>query len=105
MGAALCGGEPEPKRAAAPALSREEDLRAQEYYDSEDAYHFYKEIWGGDHLHVGYYEDAEPEASVDTIRAASHLAMEKLFAKRPLEAGQTVLDMGSAYGGCARYAA
>ena len=25
------------------------------YYDTDDAYNFYKELWGGEHLHVGIY--------------------------------------------------
>eukprot|EP00959_Pyramimonas_sp_CCMP1952_P210662 4408511-Pyramimonas_sp.AAC.1 len=29
-----------------------EDARAQDYYDSEDAYNFYADVWGGDNIHV-----------------------------------------------------
>ncbi len=27
------------------------------YYDTDDAYNFYMELWGGDHLHVGIFDD------------------------------------------------
>ena len=27
------------------------------YYDTDDAYNFYLELWGGDHCHVGIYPD------------------------------------------------
>ena len=39
------------------------------YYDTDDAYNFYLELWGGENLHIGVYDDAaqkvrsEPESA------------------------------------------
>merc|ERR1719281_1919540 len=52
------------RRGRSQTLSAEEDLRAQAYYDSDDAFEFYKRVWGGDNLHVGVYNeqtDAVPQ--------------------------------------------
>lgn len=48
-----------PRVQADAAVTVEEDLRAQEYYDSEDAFNFYKEVWGGENIHVGLYPPGE----------------------------------------------
>ncbi|CAN0105515.1 unnamed protein product, partial [Sphacelaria rigidula] len=28
---------------------------AQGYYDSDNAFNFYRQVWGGEHIHVGLY--------------------------------------------------
>eukprot|EP01051_Picozoa_sp_SAG22_P006395 SAG22_NODE_418_length_10750_cov_11.722280_2_plen_424_part_00 len=43
------------------SLATEEDRRAQEYYDSDDAFNFYKTVWGGDNIHVGLYHPVAVE--------------------------------------------
>ena len=87
-----------------------EDARAQAYYDSDDAYNFYKDVWGGDNIHVGLYggidhdiidEGDNDEAS--RIRQASQRSLERLFALQPPTEGSHVMDMGAAYGGLARW--
>ena len=75
------------------------------YYDTDDAYNFYKELWGGEHLHVGVYpEDIVP--SPETVAGASEKALETLLDLcAPAFKGKSVgkaMDMGAAYGGCAR---
>lgn len=85
-----------------PAVSTEEEVRAQDYYDSEDAFNFYHEVWGGENIHVGLYEQVATTA--EAVNAASDAALAKLFQLRPPAKGALVMDMGSAYGGCARYA-
>ena len=72
-----------------------------DYYDSQDADTFYAEVWGGEDIHVGLYQSAnEPifEASQRTkITMASYLD--------GLSQNSRVLDIGSGYGGTARYLA
>lgn len=76
------------------------------YYDTDDAYNFYMELWGGDHLHVGIYDDSNA-ASPEKVAEASDKALKTLldlcapaFEGKP--SGTMAMDMGAAYGGCAR---
>jgi ubiquinone/menaquinone biosynthesis C-methylase UbiE len=72
------------------------------YYDSEQADAFYFHIWGGEDIHVGLYDsmsDSIPEASRRTVAAmADEIAMS-------LDRNSVVLDIGSGFGGPARYLA
>jgi sarcosine/dimethylglycine N-methyltransferase len=73
----------------------------RDYYNSSDADNFYATIWGGEDIHVGLYR--EPGES---IFAASRRTVETMAALLPpLKATDTVLDLGSGYGGSARYLA
>ena len=73
---------------------------AREYYNSADADAFYHEIWGGEDIHVGIY--LEPD---ETILTASRRTVEQVARRitKGLHEGSRVLDMGSGYGGAARY--
>lgn len=75
---------------------------AREYYNSDDADRFYFEVWGGEDIHIGWYEsDTQPiaEASRKTVaRMADRVA-------EHLNSSSRILDMGSGYGGAARYLA
>lgn len=74
---------------------------ARAYYNSDDADTFYRRIWGGEDIHIGIYEaDDEPifDASRCTVARMADLLVE-------LHSEQRVLDLGSGYGGSARYLA
>ena len=75
--------------------------RAEAYYDSSEADAFYKNIWGGEDIHIGLYRsDDEPiaDASRRTVeRMADHLV--------GIGEASRVLDLGAGYGGSARYLA
>lgn len=74
---------------------------ARSYYNSHDAHIFYTSIWGGEEHHLGIYrtpEDSVYEASRRTIGRMAH------YSKR-LDEKAKVLDLGSGYGGTARYLA
>ncbi len=74
---------------------------AREYYNSEDADNFYFHIWGGEDIHIGLYQDANEE-----IAAASHRTVRHMAESLPvIDSTMKVLDMGSGYGGAARYLA
>ncbi|MEM1370727.1 MAG: methyltransferase domain-containing protein [Pseudomonadota bacterium] len=74
---------------------------ARTYYNSDDADNFYFHVWGGEDIHVGLYE-ADDEA----IAIASRRTVEKMADRLPpLNASSHVLDIGSGYGGAARYLA
>lgn len=73
---------------------------AETYYDSDSADRFYFQIWGGEDIHVGLYDDT------DVVHEASRLTVETIAKKlRGLNKDSKVLDLGAGYGGAARYLA
>lgn len=73
----------------------------QDYYDSNDADNFYANIWGGEDIHIGMYYDKE-----DSIYEASRRTVEKMASLlKGAKVGSKVLDVGSGYGGAARFLA
>ena len=72
---------------------------ARSYYNSHDADRFYATVWGGEDIHVGLYEH-----DTDTIFDASRKTVEKMASMvKDLGPATRVLDIGSGYGGSARY--
>ena len=72
---------------------------ARSYYNSHDADRFYATVWGGEDIHVGLYEQ-----NTDTIFEASRKTVEKMASMiTDLGPATRVLDIGSGYGGSARY--
>lgn len=74
---------------------------ARDYYNSEDADNFYLHIWGGEDIHIGLYASERED-----IAEASRRTVERLADRLPaLGADNCILDIGSGYGGAARYLA
>ena len=72
---------------------------ARSYYNSSDADRFYATIWGGEDIHIGLYE-----RDSDTITEASRRTVEKMASMvQGLNEKTRVVDIGSGYGGSARY--
>ncbi|MFK7825619.1 MAG: methyltransferase domain-containing protein [Oligoflexales bacterium] len=77
---------------------------ARNYYDSEDAYNFYKQVWGGENIHIGEYDlKNKSESTSEKVREASKKSLKHLGEQAGLSSGQVVVDLGSAYGGAVRY--
>jgi len=72
--------------------------KAEEYYNSSPADEFYFKIWGGDHIHVGIYNHSK-----ESIKDASPRIVQMMASK--LNSNTNLLDLGSGYGGGARYLA
>ncbi|MBC9725208.1 class I SAM-dependent methyltransferase [Streptomyces sp. TRM68367] len=73
---------------------------ARSYYNSSDADTFYATVWGGEDIHIGLYDHpAEP------IAQASRRTVERMAAKLGPARDSVVLDLGSGFGGSARYLA
>ncbi|MFF4948352.1 SAM-dependent methyltransferase [Streptomyces chattanoogensis] len=72
------------------------------YYETADVDAFYDAVWGGEDIHTGIYTHDD-----ESIATASHRTIEQAADKVSdlLSAGSTVLDLGSGYGGAARYLA
>jgi SAM-dependent methyltransferase len=76
-------------------------VRAEDYYDSGSADEFYKNIWGGEDIHIGLY--ATPD---ENIPAASRRTVETMAAELAgIDSNSRVLDLGAGYGGSGRYLA
>lgn len=73
---------------------------ARTYYNSSDADTFYATVWGGEDIHIGLYDRPD-----EPIADASRRTVERMAAKADPAPGTTVLDLGSGYGGSARYLA
>ncbi|HEY3683009.1 MAG TPA: methyltransferase domain-containing protein [Streptosporangiaceae bacterium] len=73
---------------------------ARDYYNSDDADNFYFNVWGGEDIHVGVYEPADL-----TIAEASRATVTRMADKIDITPATTVLDIGSGFGGSARYLA
>lgn len=71
---------------------------ARAYYNSSDADNFYATIWGGEDIHIGTYEHED-----DSIFEASRRTVKKILSMLTLNKSSRVLDVGSGYGGPARY--
>lgn len=72
---------------------------ARTYYNSTDADRFYATIWGGEDIHIGLYEN-----ETDTIFDSSRRTVEKMGSLIiGLDSKTRLLDIGSGYGGSARY--
>jgi len=72
---------------------------ARAYYNSTDADRFYATIWGGEDIHIGLYEN-----ETDTIFDSSRRTVEKMGSLIiGLDSKTRLLDIGSGYGGSARY--
>ena len=72
---------------------------ARGYYNSSDADRFYATIWGGEDIHIGLYE-----RDTDSISEASKRTVKKMASMlQGLNDRSRVVDIGSGYGGSARY--
>lgn len=75
--------------------------KTRSYYDSSDADLFYRRAWGEEHIHLGIFQDyGEPmqKACLRTVRTMAALA-------GSVSSNTRILDIGSGYGGTARYLA
>lgn len=78
----------------------EAEVIAETYYDSSDADNFYETVWGGEDIHIGLYGPGLSifEASRKTVEAMKNELSN-------IDQNSKVLDLGSGYGGSARYLA
>lgn len=84
-----------------PDESSRASRQAERYYDSDEADEFYREIWGGEDIHIGIYEPAD-RPIVEASRATVVRMASKLDRLGP---DVSVIDIGAGYGGSARYLA
>lgn len=85
---------------ANPSQSKAAEI-ARDYYNSTDADLFYREVWGGEDIHVGLYESAD-----EPIATASRRTVERMVdLTAPWSAQTRVIDLGAGYGGSMRYVA
>ncbi len=73
---------------------------ARQYYNSTDADNFYFTIWGGEDIHIGLYDNDE-----ESIYIASRRTVERIANRLDIDTTTRILDIGSGYGGAARFLA
>lgn len=75
--------------------------KIKNYYNSQDADEFYFQIWGGEDIHIGIYNNNK-----DSIYEASRRSV-SLMADQlgNVDKNTKILDIGSGYGGAARFLA
>ena len=74
---------------------------AEEYYDSTEADAFYLNVWGGEDIHIGLYDTPGEDIATASRRTVETMARQL----GDLTAETRVIDLGSGYGGAARYLA
>lgn len=75
--------------------------RARTYYNSDDADRFYHRLWGGEDIHIGIYLSPDED-----VRTASHRTVRVMASRIAMRRDEfTVADLGSGYGGAARWLA
>ena len=76
------------------------EVLTESYYDSSDADRFYAQVWGGEDIHIGLYDETAniPEASRKTVTTM-------VDSLKSLNEQSRVIDLGAGYGGSARYLA
>lgn len=71
--------------------------KAEAYYDSKDADNFYFNIWGGEDIHIGFYDHTD-----DIAAASERTVVEMAKVAVPITDTTRILDIGAGYGGAAR---
>ena len=74
---------------------------ARDYYNSDDADNFYYHVWGGEDIHIGIYESLTEDIATASERTVATMAGRLGV----IGAGSRVIDVGSGYGGAARWLA
>eukprot|EP00871_Galdieria_phlegrea_P005843 jgi/Galph1/746/GphlegSOOS_G5498.1 len=78
----------------------------QHYYDNTDTDEFYFRIWGGEDLHLAFYEKPLEQQDIrETSTKAVQWLSQLLYNKGALFPGARGIDLGAGYGGSARFIA
>lgn len=72
--------------------------KAEEYYDSTEADSFYRNVWGGEDIHIGVYESPDEDIAIASRRIVDVMAGQLAG----LGKNSRVIDLGAGYGGAAR---
>ena len=72
---------------------------AREYYDTADADLFYREVWGGEDIHVGLYHSETESIATASRRTVARMAE----LAGTLTSASRVIDLGAGYGGSLRH--
>ena len=72
---------------------------AKDYYNSSEADQFYYNIWGGEDIHIGLYDNPRVSIAEASRRTIELMAIQLKFNRKIPK----LIDLGSGYGGAARY--
>jgi SAM-dependent methyltransferase len=91
------------KFASMPTELSPAELAAESYYDNVDANRLNEALFGGDDIHVGLY--GRNAGALDIASACHRMTVAMADRLASLGATAQILDLGSGYGGAARYLA
>jgi sarcosine/dimethylglycine N-methyltransferase len=80
--------------------SSETDKKVPMYYDQIDTHNFYQNVSGGEHVHIGLFQDPKEDLEAAKKRTTEHMA-----SLLNIDDNCRILDLGAGYGGAARYLA
>lgn len=91
-----------------------DDQVTQNYYSSKSIQEFYLNVWGGDSIHIGIYDDdyiysanQDKKSKINDIRVSANLKKKLMFNKiekyHPDLHLINIADFGAGYGGTSRY--
>jgi len=72
----------------------------QNYYDLDDTDLFYQKVSGGEHVHIGLFEQEN-----EPLEIAKTRTVESMASLVKINRDSRILDLGSGYGGAARFLA
>ena len=70
----------------------------QDYYDLDSTDLFYQKVSGGEHLHIGLFQQEDEPSEI-----AKERTIESMASLVEINSNSRVLDLGSGYGGTARF--
>lgn len=86
-------------------MNKKEEEITKNYYASQDIQDFYRNLWGGENIHIGMYPVEHATVTPNDILEASNrkidLLMTQLNKYAPFHS--RIADFGSGYGGTLRY--
>ena len=68
--------------------------KAEEYYDSTSAVEFYKNVWGGEDIHIGLYRADDEDIGEASRRTIINMAQRL----SPFKSDTKVIDLGAGFG-------
>jgi 2-polyprenyl-3-methyl-5-hydroxy-6-metoxy-1,4-benzoquinol methylase len=89
-------------------MNKNEEEITKNYYASQDIQDFYRNVWGGENIHIGMYPVEHATVTPNYILEASNRKIDLLISLlnkfTSFHSGNlTIADFGSGYGGTLRY--
>jgi sarcosine/dimethylglycine N-methyltransferase len=86
-------------------MNKKEEEITKNYYASQDIQDFYRNVWGGENIHIGMYPVKQATVTPNDILEASNRKIDLLITQlnKFSSLSSRIADFGSGYGGTLRY--